>query len=574
MGYEFKDVGSGIIAPAQKSAESLALDGVYLEDVIPGFRVLYTKGREVLNYSLETATLPRRDGELTLGGRWPARTVAVGYQLIAPSAAAFRAAMLALGSYLHGRHRLVFADEDDKFLTGTYTGMDNHEPGTNSIVGEITFFCADPFRYSVEEYSAPTRYRDGQDGHPPKVLCPDGVYRALRTFQVTYNGILPAHPRFHTEFYDPENDTDDGDDAKPSWAGDCGYIAFLDMSGHVLQFGDPDEADGERHPDAQKIIDKSFTGKGSWSANARSTWKRNGAGSGSNIGYTDPEITAEGDVQSAYSKAVTAEEIAAETAGALDGLRYLAPSSFGSSTRRWHGPAISARVAKDEAGVRGASDWKLYFRIKFGASDSIQIGIFRAVVTASGGAAIASVEIAKATNSMTGTVTVRFGDKTKTQRTDLSYYNKCFGANGKKTCTVTKTGQTAEFDIGGIRFTLKDADIETAAAWRVSLIWAVYDDEEPVSRCGVYNVRLTKIGCSTWTDVRNKFGGGDTLDVDTADASVALNGEPTPDLGALGNDWEGLALVPGEQHIIESRSSWCASEYRPVTTMYWREVFP
>ena len=46
------------------------------------------------------------------------------------------------------------------------------------------------------------------------------------------------------------------------------------------------------------------------------------------------------------------------------------------------------------------------------------------------------------------------------------------------------------------------------------------------------------------------------------------------DVFVMGNDWEGLVLVPGEQHIIESRSSWCTSEYRPVTTMYWREVFP
>ena len=48
MGYGFKDVGRETVAPAQRSAESLALDGVYLENVIPGFRVLYTKGMEIL----------------------------------------------------------------------------------------------------------------------------------------------------------------------------------------------------------------------------------------------------------------------------------------------------------------------------------------------------------------------------------------------------------------------------------------------------------------------------------------------------------------------------------------------
>lgn len=561
MVYSFVDVTAGATPSMPRSTESLALDGVYLEDVVSGFRVLYTRGREALSPEIETLTVRGRDGDVMQGQRWPSRTIVVGYQLLTESETVFRNAYNLLARLIKGKHNLIFADEDDKFFRGTFSGIDKHEAGTNNVVGEMSFLCHDPFKYGLQEHSAITLLRP--------VECADGVTRNLRVFPVTYNGTVPAHPVFKTVFFDPVNDADE--EELPSGAGECGYIAFLDQDGHILQFGDPDEKDGTEHESSQMLVDKSFANKDSWTAKARRAWKINS-------GYTDPNVTPDGTVGSVYSKSVSAEDQAAEAAGTLDGLRYLAPTSYGTNVNAWHGPSISIRLPVDSAQERGAADWRLYFRVKFGASNTIQIGMLRVVVTASNGSVIATATIAKQTNAKSGVVAAEFGERSKGKTVDLSYYNQYFGASkngntGRKTCTVTKTGASVEFDLGGLQFSFKDSSLASVKADRVTFIWSVFGDEEPVSRCGIYNVRFTKLNCSTWKNTPNKFGTGDVLEVDTAAAEILLNDVPSPDLGAFGNDWETMVLVPGEQIIIESRSSWCPSEYRPTSSLYWREVF-
>lgn len=572
--YTYTDTTQADSLPVTgRSAESLQIDGTWLEYVVPGFRVLYTRGREALPLDITALTIPTRDGDLVTGKRYPARQIVVGYRLIASSPQAFRAAFNALFSYIKGEHRLVFADEPDKFYTGTYQDISSGEPGTDNAIGELVFYCADPFKYSLEEHSQETRLR--------QVPCSDGVTRNLRSFLIDYAGTIPARPRFETQFYQPDNAVGDG--VVPSNAGDCGYVAFTDQAGHVLQFGDPDESDGVSYDKSQLMLDTVLYNKNSWTSPTRGgLWKQN-------QGFTDAEVAAMGSVKSDYSKTVTAEEQAAESAGTLDGLRYLTPQSYGTaSSTGWHGPTISARLPAMPVGnqnVRGAADWRLYFRAKIGASDDPQMGLFKADITTSGGAVIASITVKKHSSSMTGKVIIAFGSKTKTKNIDLSYYNPSFGANGRHTCTATKTGNKLVVEYGSETITIKDASTTSMLADRVTFCFASYrknerasDDKEiePLARNGLYNVKFTKLNCPTWADVPNKFSAGDILKADTRDASILLNDAPAADLGALGNDWENFVLVPGEQYIVESRSSWTmgdGAQYRPISTIYWRDTY-
>ena len=290
-------------------------------------------------------------------------------------------------------------------------------------------------------------------------------------------------------------------------------------------------------------------------------------------------------MKSDYSKTVTAEQQAAESAGTLDGLRYLTPQSYGSSgPTGWHGPVISARLPAMPVGaqnVRGAADWRLYFRAKICANDSPEMGLFKADVTTSGGVVIASICIKKQSSSMNGKVVITFGTKTVTKSIDLTYYNIYFGAEGRHTCTLTKTGNKLVVEYGwSVRITLKDSTMTNALADRVSFAFGAYrknsTDYEPLARNGLYNVKFTKLNCPTWADVPNKFGAGDVLKADTRDASILLNEAPAADLGALGNDWEIFVLQPGQQYIVESRSSWTMGEnaqYRPHSTIFWRDTY-
>lgn len=576
--YIYTDTTRAASLPATgRSAESLQIDGTWLEDVIPGFRVLYTRGREALPLDITTLTIPTRDGEYVTGKRYPARQIVVGYRLVTGSPQAFRAAFNSLFSYIRGEHRLVFADEADKFYTGAYQDASSGEPGTDTAVGELVFFCADPFKYSIEEHSQETLLRP--------VPGSDGVTRNLRSFLVNYQGTVPARPRFETRFFQPNNAV--SQDTVPSNAGDCGYIAFMDQDGHVLQFGDPDEADGASYDKSQLMLDTVLYNKSSWTSPTKGT-----ASSGlwrPNTGYADPDVTAMGSMRSDYSQQVTAEEQAAESAGTLDGLRYLTPQSYGTATATgWHGPTISARLPAMPVGtssVRGAADWRLYFRAKIGASDDPQMGLFKADITTSSGALIASIAIKKHSSSMTGKVIVTFGGKTKTKSVDLSYYNRAFGAGGRHTCILTKTQNRLVVDYGDETITLKDTSTTSMLADRVTFCLASYRKNErastekeidPLARNGLYNVKFTKLNCPTWADVPNKFSSGDVLKADTRDASILLNDAPAADLGALGSDWENFVLVPGEQYIVESRSSWTmgdGAQYRPHSTIYWRDTY-
>ena len=140
----------------------------------------------------------------------------------------------------------------------------------------------------------------------------------------------------------------------------------------------------------------------------------------------------------------------------------------------------------------------------------------------------------------------------------------------------TKTGNKIVLDYGNTTISLKDSTMTNILADRLMFCFGSYKEYEPLSRNGLYNVKFTKLNCPTWADVPNKFSAGDILKADTRDASILLNDAPAEDLGALGNDWETFTLNPGEQYIVESRSSWTMGEnaqYRPHSIIYWRDVY-
>lgn len=126
-------------------------NGNYLENVIPGYRTLYVSGREIINTELTELEVGALDGARYRRKRYPSRTIVVGYQLIAEDNGAFRNAYNKLNALLDEEQAtLIFADEPDKFFIGTKQGSSEVPTGKNAIASELEFYCADPFKYSVE----------------------------------------------------------------------------------------------------------------------------------------------------------------------------------------------------------------------------------------------------------------------------------------------------------------------------------------------------------------------------------------------------------------------------------------
>ncbi len=148
-------------------AEALKLNGKYIEKLddekpddeksddeksVVGYRTLYVSGRELLESEIDDYQVGNSDGTRYRGKRYPPRIITVTYQLVAKDAQAFRASYNKLNRILDVENAtLSFHDEEDKYFIGTKSGNSVVTPGKNRVIGEIEFYCADPFKYSTAD---------------------------------------------------------------------------------------------------------------------------------------------------------------------------------------------------------------------------------------------------------------------------------------------------------------------------------------------------------------------------------------------------------------------------------------
>lgn len=570
--YQFIDVNEQTSAVTLPS-EALQIDGEYIEHLIPGYRTLYVSGRETLSPEIETFNIASRDGTNLKSKRLPARTITVGYQLIASTNAAFRAAFNQLASILSGtEHELIFADESDKFFTGTVQEYGDVEPGRNAVTSEIVFMCQDPYKYSVAEYEGV--YTESEEGG---------------FFSVDYSGTCPSYPKLEAHFYETD-ETDNTD-------GDCGYVAFVNQSEKILQFGDPEDPDK-----IEQIVDRIMTQESSTKVTTKSkalvnhTFNSNTSGWSANAGMTS---------SSKYSQAGSVTVAKLTTSGS----KVVKPSSFGSgSYTSWHGPSITRTLPSDggSPATTGALNWSFHSTVRFcGGKETVnnETGAFQVWIMGPSGY-IAGVSMWKAKGSSKGSVRVyaRGVDAVKTwDNIGFSYTNTRFGYKKKSSDTrplnvdITKSGNKLTFNVGGLTYTYSTSNIASVIAKKVCLWFGKNASTSALSYMGCYSCKFTSTSVSvtsvqdaTWEDVYgmvdkpNVFTSNDVLVADCNDGSVYLqkkdeeddvSGTPSPGLGALGNDWEGFCLRPGLNLIGCRYSDWVAAEYAPTFRLKYREVY-
>lgn len=533
--YSFRDVAESSTVTDLPS-EALQINGSYIEDEIPGYRTLYVSGRELLAPALTTIEVAHRDGVLYSSRRLPERIITVGFQLIADSNSAFREAFNTLSQILNVENAmLIFADEPDKFFVGTPSDISGIEPGRNAVTGEIEITCCDPYKYSVSEYTAATDS--------------DGV------ITVDYGGTVPGFPVLSASFDNSAFDsTVDG----------CGYVAFVNDRGKIIQLGDPDELDGEIYEKSQTLINKSFQTADSFGSAVQAQWPQN-------VGIVSSStVTQTGTAGLAFA--------ATESLGEY----YLRATDYGTG-EKWHGPSVTRAIPADAAGNVGASDFTLTYRCKVctgkSAEDANQRGSLQMLLLDDSNTIVAGVNILKAKSYSI----VRFyvnGKHAEDVNIDLSYYNQYFGTNSVsagtrsvKTVSVTKTGYVFDFNAGGIQRSFKDPALEDAVVTKVQWTFMQQGTVPALTKCGMYSARFVKHNCTTWKNVPNKFGTGDQLAADCSSGEIRLNDLLAPDLGALGNDWEEFTLLPGQNKIVTDYSDWVSASNKPEFKVTYREVF-
>ena len=565
-------------------AEAMSFNGEYIENLIDGYRTLYVKGRDVLSPEIEIGEVGVRDGAYLKNKRFPARIITVGYQLLAETNTAFRSKFNALNDLLNTEDaELIFADEDDKYFIGTVQGFGDVPEGRNSITSEIEIICTDPFKYSVEEYEVEPTLDSGA------------------TFSVDYGGTYPAYPVLEADFY--QSDEEDNTD------GECGFVAFINQNGKVLQFGKPDETDTIAEMVKEITTETSTTYGKMTQAKQLLTEQFNSVGNWNNAGYTtmDTYVRA-GSLKCAVLGTGTAKAIQANSYGAT-------------SNPQWHGPTACKTIGNPPA-VSGASNPTRSgnFTAKFNArictnknttTAKNQAGTLQAFVLDNNGAPVCGVQIWKSSGKDKGSIKVyvRGHGAVKTwNNIDLSYYNKYFGYQKKGGAkpnlyvTLKKTGGKFEFNIAGLTYTYTDKALASLVAKKISFYMAQWGNKPALERLGVYTCTFTDnavqytVPTTTTTenisyltniiDVVNTFGTNDVLIADCQSATVRLQsasdeteeeeqalGNERPDLGALGNDWEQFTLVQGENAVTTMYSDWVADEYKPTFKLRYRERF-
>ena len=258
--YEFIDTAESA-GSTRAPAEAVSINGTFLEDLIDGYRTLYTSGRESLGKEFSSYDDTGADGSLTKRTRFPARTITVGFQLLADSPKDFREAFNELNAALNVEDaEIIFNDEPDKFFVGSPLMNAEIEPGRCAVKGEYQIYCADPFKYSVDlQIPQPIMEEDPETG-------------LYQTFVINYDGTYPAWPQYTAKFYNPDGETDE-DNAEATQtetaqllgdAGACKFVAFMDDENHVLQFGNPDLEDSSGVPDPLTLTSRSFEKNGSY----------------------------------------------------------------------------------------------------------------------------------------------------------------------------------------------------------------------------------------------------------------------------------------------------------------------
>jgi predicted phage tail component-like protein len=263
-----------------------------------------------------------------------------------------------------------------------------------------------------------------------------------------------------------------------------------------------------------------------------------------------------------------------------DGTYYLAPSNFGSTTNKWHGPSIRRDFKADEAGEVGAANFTLTYKQKMciseGSAGSKEYGAFIVNLADANGNSIAGIKIAKRDAGKAADLEFYVaGKKVNTTDIDIHSGNDFFGTTEEdaKASTITKAGNKITFAVGSYKRQYTDNSLKDTKATSVTFMFYKHSSRNVLAYNGLYWAKFVKNNCTTSRDIPNKFSANDVLTADCKTGEIHLNGVLSPELGALGNDWEEFYLVPGFNQIGIAYSDWVKSGYEPSMKVRYREVF-
>ena len=311
--YSFVDTDTAPVANALP-AEAMSVNGTYIENEIAGYRTLQVEGRELLESEISEMQMGFRDGSYYQQKRDVSRSLTITYQLLANDAEEFREKFNKLCQILDQEQmQIIFADEQDKFYTGTKSSVSQPDPGRLNVVSSFVIYCSDPYKYAVTEKTA------SNNNATSITLMNNGTK------------VIPIS-------------------VKATMKSDNGYLG-LTLGDRFYQVGDPGEVDEVEKEKSEKLFDTHFTSADGWLLNQGIT----------------PPVTAER-LQTGTVTYVT------EDAESDEGYVKVSDYKTGDS---WHGAALTKIVPQDSQGeypVNWRSEWRFDMNTDGGQNKGSQIG--------------------------------------------------------------------------------------------------------------------------------------------------------------------------------------------------------
>ncbi|PCL24484.1 phage tail protein [Lacticaseibacillus paracasei] len=341
---------------------------------------------------------------------------------------------------------------------------------------------------------------------------------------------------------------------------DNGLIAFINSQGGVLQFGNPEEADGVERKRSEVARYEGFD--------------KEPAGAAYNIGQTNSHyyyISSQKNVMEGSVKYADDDGSAVEPV-------FLPTNSY-----YWEGPSLHLKTTNASDGSNTKSfiaKWRYKFNSSVNALGAIEMtldndtGVAYQVIIRSNYAGKDDID-----------VQVFAGSTLVFQQT----LNRSVFANGRYyEAKLTKLGNTLNLQLAGIvQGGIKPSEVvtrnpplimppimltsdEASLPITGATLWFQRFENYPYPDMGVYDMDIEWLNVDYWTDLSNRFSAGDVVTIDVANRQILVNGVINADLQLIDNDWKKFKLLPGDTQILTQRSSW-AQPYE--VEVAFREAF-
>ena len=257
---------------------------------------------------------------------------------------------------------------------------------------------------------------------------------------------------------------------------------------------------------------------------------------------------------------------------------YLAPSTYGSGNS-WHGPSITRTIPADAAGEVGAKDFTFTWTSDIYSRGGYlnQLGAFQCVLSDDSGNVVAGARVVKNQFGSMGNICMYVGNRNVSSSLQINLDRSLWqriSPNEMRPSKITKEGNKVSFQFGKYYcYDYIDDSISDSKVTKITFVFEGFGGNPTLTYNGLLSAKFVKNNCDTWYNIPNKFSTNDVLEVDCKNGEIFLNGASSPNLGALGNDWEGLYLTQGLNQIGFSYSDWVTDDYAPTIKVKYREVF-